>query len=101
MLRRERLHAVDREEELEIHWLLAPERAVVVERGDAFLRRNKVGRAFLGDLSDEVSNRLLRCAVVPRGKRIGGGPRNRPRESPPSGARGGGVGFLVRGFLFC
>ena len=31
MLRRERLHAVEREEELEIHRLLGPERAVVVE----------------------------------------------------------------------
>ena len=35
MLRRERLHAVEREEQLEIHRLLAPERAVVIERGDA------------------------------------------------------------------
>ena len=43
MLRRECLHAVEREEQLEIHRLLAPERAVVVERGDALLRRNEIG----------------------------------------------------------
>jgi hypothetical protein len=36
MLRRQRLHTVEREEELEIHRLLGPERAVVVEGGDAF-----------------------------------------------------------------
>ena len=54
MLRRERLDAVEREEELEIHRLLAPERAVVVERGDALGRRHKVGRTFLGHLGDEV-----------------------------------------------
>jgi hypothetical protein len=36
MLRRERLDALENEEGLEIHRLLGPERAVVVERGDAF-----------------------------------------------------------------
>ena len=35
MLRRQRLDAVEREGELEIHRLLAPQRAVVVEHGDA------------------------------------------------------------------
>jgi hypothetical protein len=34
-LRRERLHAVEREGELEVHRLLGPQRAVVVEHGDA------------------------------------------------------------------
>jgi hypothetical protein len=42
MLRRERLHAVEREEELKIQWLLAPERAVIVERGDTLLRWHEV-----------------------------------------------------------
>ena len=35
MLRREHLHALERKDELEIHRLLGPERAVVVEGGDA------------------------------------------------------------------
>ena len=61
MLRRERLHAVEREEELEIHRLLAPERAVVVERGDAFLRRDEIRRAFLRHLRDESGDGLLRA----------------------------------------
>src|SRR5205809_5385502 len=42
MLRRKRLHAIEREHELEIYWLLTPERPVVIERGDAFLRRDKI-----------------------------------------------------------
>ena len=70
MLRRERLHPVEREDQLEIHRLLAPERAVVVERGDALGRRHKVRRAFLRDLRDEVDDGLLRRAVVPRGQRV-------------------------------
>ena len=58
MLRRERLHAVEREEQLEIHRLLGPERAVVVEGGDALGRRHEVGRAFRGHLRDEVDDGL-------------------------------------------
>ena len=65
MLRREHLHAVEREEELEIHRLLGPERAVVVERGDALVRRNEVGRAFLGYFFDESDDGFLRRGVVP------------------------------------
>ena len=72
MLRRERLHAVEREEELEIHRLLGPERAVVVERGDALGGRHEVGRAFLRHLLDEGDDGFLRRAVVPRRQRIGG-----------------------------
>ena len=39
MLGRKGLHAVEREEELNGHRLFAPERAVVVEDGDALSRR--------------------------------------------------------------
>ena len=42
MLRCQRLHAIEREVELDGHRLLAPQRAVVVERGDAFGRRHEV-----------------------------------------------------------
>src|SRR5439155_25022280 len=76
MLRRDRLHAINREEELEIHWLLTPERSVVIERGDALLERNKIRRAFLGDLSDEFGDGLLGRAVIPRSERVGS-----PRDS--------------------
>ena len=65
MLRRERLHAVEREEHLEIHRLLAPKRAVIVERGDALLERNKIRRAFLRHFGNEFGDSLLGGAVVP------------------------------------
>ena len=71
MLRRERLHAVEREVELHRHRLLAPERAVVVERGDALGDRHEVRRAFLRHLLDEVDDGLLGLAVVPRWERVG------------------------------
>ena len=70
MLRRERLHAVEREEELEIHRLLAPERAVVVERRDALGRRHEIGRAFLRHLFDKGDDGFLRRGVVPRRERV-------------------------------
>ena len=44
MLRRQRLDAVEREGELDVHRLLGPERAVVVEDGDALGWRHEVGR---------------------------------------------------------
>ena len=44
MLRRQRLDAVEREGELEVHRLLGPERAVVVEDGDALGGRHEVRR---------------------------------------------------------
>jgi hypothetical protein len=70
MLRRERLDAVEREQELEVHRLLAPQRAVVVEDGDALLRLDELGRALLRHLGDELGDRFLRRAVGPRGQRI-------------------------------
>ena len=47
MLRRQRLHAVEREGELEVDRLLGPERAVVVEDGDALGGRHEAGPASL------------------------------------------------------
>jgi hypothetical protein len=66
MLRRERLHAVEREEELKIHRLLGPECAVVIKHGNALGGRPRVWRARLGDLSDKVRDGLLGFALVPR-----------------------------------
>ena len=70
MLRAKRLDAVQREEELDIHRLLGPQRAVVVERGNALGGRHEVRRAFLRHLRDEFDDGLLRLAVVPGWKRI-------------------------------
>lgn len=42
MLRGKRLDAVKCKQELEIHRLLGPKRAIVVEDGDAFGNRHKI-----------------------------------------------------------
>ena len=42
ILRRQHLDAIEDEGELDIHRLLDPQRAVVVERGDALLGRNEI-----------------------------------------------------------
>ena len=47
VLRRQRLDPIDRKNDLEIHRLLGPQRAVVVEGGDALVRRHEI-RAALG-----------------------------------------------------
>jgi hypothetical protein len=65
-----RLHAVEGEQDLEVERLLRPERAVVVERGDALGGRHEVGRTRLRDALDERDDGLLRSRVVPRGERI-------------------------------
>ena len=73
--------------ELEIHRLFGPERAVVVERGDALGRRHEVGRIVLRDLCHEFEDRRLGRPVIPRGERIGLGVcRN---DSKPRGTDGG------------
>ena len=54
MLRRQRLDAVEREGELEIDRLLAPQRAVIVEGGDAFGRWHEVRAALRRHARDEV-----------------------------------------------
>jgi hypothetical protein len=66
MLRRERLHPVEREKELEIQRLLGPERAVVVERRDTLVRGNEVRRAFLRPFFDKSDDGFLWSAVIPR-----------------------------------
>jgi hypothetical protein len=70
MLRRESLHPVQREKDLEIHWLLRPERAIVVEGGNSLGHRHKVRRAFLRHLRDEFRDGLLGLAMVPRSFRL-------------------------------
>src|SRR6185436_5065338 len=52
------------EPELDGHRLLAPQRSVVVEDGDALLRRHRLGRRL-----GEGDDRLARRRVVPRCER--------------------------------
>jgi hypothetical protein len=59
MFRGHRFDPVEREEELEVHRLFGPERAVVVEDGDAFRDRHKIGRAFRRDARHERADRVL------------------------------------------
>src|SRR5262245_34683187 len=66
MLWCERFDPIEREDQLERHRLLGPERAVVVEGGDALACRYEVGSAFSGDAADELHDRAPRRTVVPR-----------------------------------
>lgn len=60
MLRSKRLHAVEREQKLEIHRLLSPERAVgVAEDGDALGGRNKIRPTSLVTLSTKSTTDFL------------------------------------------
>ena len=74
----ELVQPVQREEHLHLHRLLAPERAVVVEGGDAVGGRHEVGAALLRHAGDEVEQRRLDGAVTPR--RQG---RVRATQDPP------------------
>ena len=65
------------EDELEVDRLLAPQRAVVVEHRDALLGRHEVGRALRRHVGDELEDRLLRGAVVPRRQRAAPAARRR------------------------
>lgn len=58
MLRCKCLDAVDGENELEVKWLFGPERAVIIERGYALFRWNKVGCAFFCYAGYKVVDRL-------------------------------------------
>jgi hypothetical protein len=69
VLRRQGLHPGECEGELEVDRLLRPERAVVVERRDALLRRHEPGVGTIGDFLDERDNALFGSPVVPRRQR--------------------------------
>jgi hypothetical protein len=71
VLRRERRQAVEREHRLGVERVLDPERAVVVEGGDAVGGRHIVGAAFGGHRLDERDDRLPGRPVIPRGQRVG------------------------------
>ena len=67
----QRLHAVDDERELHIHRLLGPERAVVVEDGDALGLGHEVDARRIGRARDERHDRGARGAFAPRFERRG------------------------------
>jgi hypothetical protein len=66
ILRRERLQAILREEKLDLQGLLAPQRAVVVERRDPPGRRHEIRPASLRHACDKVQDRRLRRSRIPR-----------------------------------
>jgi hypothetical protein len=67
---RQLLHAVKGEKELCLKRLLAPERPIVVKRGNAPGWRHELGASLLCHTRDKVEDRGFRRAVVPRGKRL-------------------------------
>src|SRR6185436_1746651 len=71
------------------HRLLAPERAVVVERGDPLGGRDEVGPALRRHALDEVDDGRLRLPVVPARQLH----RLRPNVIAPS--RGPGIGDFL------
>jgi hypothetical protein len=77
VLGREGLHPVEGEDPLEVHRLLAPERAVVIERRDARFRRDELGAAAIRDGLDELDDALLDLTIVPGRQGIRLGPGNR------------------------
>ncbi|MNL62968.1 hypothetical protein D3C87_1870450 [compost metagenome] len=72
MLIAKRLYSIKRKVQLNGKGLFAPERAVIIERGNAFRHRHKVRGVGLGDFIDKSDNGLLGFAIVPGGKRISG-----------------------------
>lgn len=71
MLRRERFHAIQREDHLDVHRLFRPERAVVVEYGDALRDWNVVRPMFYRHSGNEVSNRFLAVPLFHEGSGSG------------------------------
>ncbi len=75
MLRRQRLHAVDGEGDLEIDRLFGPQGAIIVEGCDSFRRRHEIRSACRCDLGHEIDDRRLRWTLVPRRQGISLGER--------------------------
>ncbi len=88
MLRRQGLDAVEREQTLHVHRLLGPQRAVVVERCDALVRRDVVGTRLVGGLADELNDRLFRRPVGPRREVVVTRVRRGTREQSETEHRG-------------
>ncbi len=70
MLGDKRFHSIDRKDVLDVHRLLGPERAVIVESGNAPLRWHEVSGSLFGHARNEIDEGCLRGPVAPRRKRI-------------------------------
>jgi hypothetical protein len=66
----ERRDARKRVHDLDVHRLLAPQRAVVIKDGDAIGDGNKLLPGRVGDTTDEAHDDSLRRVVAPARKRI-------------------------------
>lgn len=60
-----RFNSIKRESKLDIHRLLAPQRAVVVKGRNALWHRDEVRRGLTRHSSDKTQNRLLGPAIIP------------------------------------
>ena len=69
----EMLELIQGEEHLHLHRVFAPQRAVVVERGNALRRRHIIAAAFACHAPDQVEDRLFRGAVIPGRKGVSHG----------------------------
>ena len=63
--RHDRRHAFKAIDHLGVHWVLDPQRAVLVEGGDALLRRHEFSARLVGRRLDEFEDGLLRRSVIP------------------------------------
>jgi hypothetical protein len=70
MLRRHRLHAIERECNLEIEWLLAPQCSVVIEDRDPVFGFNEVKAAGRSHAANKIKDALFRGTFVPGKKWI-------------------------------
>jgi hypothetical protein len=70
MFRRQLVHPVEREHRLRVQRMRHPQRAVLIEGGDAILGRHEARAPLVGRGLNERDDRLLRRAVVPRGEGI-------------------------------
>src|SRR5439155_7117710 len=93
----ELLQTMLREEQLNLHRLLAPERPIVVERRNALSRRHEVRAPFLRYTSDEVDDSRFRNArapgrqwiihLIPRSRFLQSADGHRARDPTPQVSR--------------
>ena len=72
---------------LRIHWMLDPQRAVLIKRGNALLGRHELRAALSCSRLDEFKDGLFGRAVVPRSQRVRS-PRDGRGESHHANKRG-------------
>jgi hypothetical protein len=70
VFRRQFLHPIEGEQDLRVHGVFDPQRAVIVEGGNTRLGRDIVRTALLRHVLDKLHEGLLGFAVIPGGQRI-------------------------------